>query len=68
MTPEHLSLTIPQRPDQHRATPDPADARAAFLFELDLLELSTIIPHATPQPEGPRETAAASISPLAYSL
>ena len=68
MTPEHLSLTIPQRPDDHGAEPDPAGARAAFLFELDLLELRAIIPSATPQPQGPREATAVSINSLAYSI
>ncbi len=46
MTPEHLSLSIPQRPDPALSTQDPSSARAEFFFELECRELCRVIPQA----------------------
>lgn len=47
MTPEHLSLSIPQRLDPTLSTQDPSSARAEFFFELECRELCRVIPQAS---------------------
>lgn len=63
MASEHLSLSIPQRPDPASFYEDPAKARADFFFELEFQEVCRIIPQASIQ-----ETASAADTHVKQSL